>query len=455
MNKESRTGGRRVLCAALASLTLLTTGTQAFASIQVMSPVEEPLEVLKLDEELPEAIPVSGLADRSIPAKSAIMIDQQQGMILYEKNADEQLPPASITKVMTLLLAMEALESGRINLDDLVSASDYACSMGGSQIWLKPGEQMTVNDLIKAVAISSANDASVAIGEHIAGTNDAFIDMMNIRAQELGMANTHFLNCTGLDEPGHLTTARDIAAMSRELMKHPRIRDYSTVWMDSLRNGETELVNTNRLVRFYGGTTGLKTGTTNGAGSCLSATAERDNLGLVAVVMGCPTSDERFASARSLLDYGFANYTSVTAPPIDDQLAPVKVLKGVGEEVPVTYDPPGEFVVAKQKKDSITQEITMVPDVEAPVHAGQILGKAEVIIDGNVVGAYDIKAAEEMERITILRAFQKLAKALLRLSDGEAAAPEALGTTEAAPGSDGAVPPPGKESSAPTENAGS
>jgi D-alanyl-D-alanine carboxypeptidase (penicillin-binding protein 5/6) len=204
-----------------------------------------------------------------------------------------------------------------MNLDDIVVASDYACSMGGSQIWLKPGEEMTVDDILKAVAISSANDASVAIGEHIAGTNDAFVDMMNIRAQELGMENTHFLNCNGLDEPGHLTTARDIAIMSRELMKHPRIQEYTTSWTDSLRGGATELVNTNRLMRFYGGTTGLKTGTANGVGSCFSATAERDGLGLVSVVMGCVTSDDRFNSARSLLDYGFANYTVIPPPPID------------------------------------------------------------------------------------------------------------------------------------------
>ncbi|MDL2233295.1 D-alanyl-D-alanine carboxypeptidase [Ruminococcaceae bacterium OttesenSCG-928-L11] len=394
---------------------------------------EEPLEMLKLDEELPEAIAVSGLADDSLPARSAILIDQAQGTVLYEKNADEALPPASITKVMTLLLAMEALEDGRINLDDMVSASEYACSMGGSQIWLKPGEQMSVDDLLKAVAISSANDASVAIAEHIAGTNDAFIDMMNRRAQDLGMENTHFLNCNGLDEAGHLTTARDIAIMSRELMKHPRIRDYSTIWMDTLRGGETELVNTNRLVRFYGGTTGLKTGTTNGAGSCLSATAERDTLGLVAVVMGCATSDDRFGSARSLLDYGFANFTSAEAPSIDEQLAPVPVLRGVEEQVGITYTPPGSFVVNKQSKDAISQEITLVPDVEAPVYEGQILGKVEVLIDGVVVTSYDLKADAAVERITVPKAFRKLLDSVLRLKDSEEAVPEASGEAEAAP----------------------
>ncbi|MDR2931548.1 MAG: serine hydrolase [Oscillospiraceae bacterium] len=392
--------------------------------------VEESLEMLKLDEELPEAIAVSGIADDSLPAKSAIMLDQVQGQVLYEKNADEQLPPASITKVMTLLLAMEELESGRISLDDVVVASDYAASMGGSQIWLKPGEEMTLNDLLKAVAISSANDASVAVGEHIAGTNDAFVDMMNIRAQELGMVNTHFINCTGLDEPGHLTTARDVAIMSRELMKHKRIRDYSTVWMDSLRGGETELVNTNRLVRFYNGSTGLKTGTTNGAGSCLSATAERDGLGLVTVVMGCPTSDERFASARSLLDYGFANYTSAPVPPIDNQLTPVKVIHGVESTVGITYEPPGNFVVDKRNAEAITQEITLVPDVEAPVAEGQILGKVEIIIDGNNVASYDLKAKTECGRMTVYKAFSKLLSALCNMAGREGAAPEESGEAE-------------------------
>jgi D-alanyl-D-alanine carboxypeptidase (penicillin-binding protein 5/6) len=283
---------------------------------------------------------------------------------------------------------------------------------------------MTVDDILKAVAISSANDASVAIGEHIAGTNDAFVDMMNIRAQELGMENTHFLNCNGLDEPGHLTTARDIAIMSRELMKHTRIREYTTIWMDSLRGGATELVNTNRLVRFYGGTTGLKTGTTNGAGSCLSATAERDGLGLVSVVMGCVTSDDRFNSARSLLDYGFANYMTTTPPSIDEQLRPVKVLKGVDEEIEVTYDAPGNFVVNKASKDAITQEVTLATDVEAPVLEGQVLGKVEVLVEGTVVATYDLKAAASMDRITIFRAFGKLIEALFRLNRGGEVIPD-------------------------------
>lgn len=415
-NKKNRGVGRRVLAAALGLLVALSS-VHSFAAIRVMGQLEEPLEALNLEEELPEAVEVSSMTDGSIPARSAILLDQQQGKVLYEKNPDEALPPASITKVMTLLLAMEALEGGRIRLDDMVTASDYACSMGGSQIWLEPGEQMSVDDLLKAVAISSANDASVAIGEHIAGTNDVFVDMMNIRAQELGMENTHFLNCTGLDEAGHLTTARDIAIMSRELMKHTRIKDYTTVWMDSLRNGEMELVNTNRLVRFYGGTTGLKTGTTNGAGSCLSATAERENLGLVAVVMGCATSDDRFGSARSLLDYGFANYTSVAAPSVDEQLWPVKVLRGVEEQVTVTYAPPERIVVNKKNKEAITQQVILVEDVEAPVQEGQILGKVELMVEGELACTYELRAAATVERITVPKAFVKMLRAVLRMKD--------------------------------------
>lgn len=390
--------------------------------------VEEPLEMLNLGEEIPEAVTVARIAEGAIPARSAILIDQNQGRVLYESNADEQLPPASITKVMTILLTLEALESGRVGIDDMVAVSEYASSMGGSQIWLKPGEEMSVNDLLKAVCISSANDASVALGEYIAGTNDAFIDMMNIRAQDLGMENTYFLNCTGLDEPGHLTTARDIATMSREVMKHSRVTEYTTIWMDTLRGGATELVNTNRLVRFYGGTTGLKTGTTSGAGSCLSATAERDELALVAVVMGCPTSDERFSAAKALLDFGFANYTSAAPPPVDSELTPVKVLRGTQESVMPAYDPPGNFVVDKQNKDAITQEVTLVPDVEAPVYEGQILGKVEVIIDGQVAASYDLKASEKVERMTFFRAFEKLLDAAL-CAAGEAA-PEISGEAE-------------------------
>ncbi|MEG1994275.1 MAG: D-alanyl-D-alanine carboxypeptidase family protein, partial [Oscillospiraceae bacterium] len=231
-------------------------------------------------------------------APYAILIEQSTGEVLYEKNADEQLPPASITKIMTLLLTMEAIERGDISLEDKVTTSTEASKMGGSQIWLKEGEVMTVNELLKAAAISSANDASYALAELIGSSHDGFVGMMNDRAKELKMNNTHFVNCTGLDADGHLTTARDIAIMSNELIKHDKIREYSTVWMDSLRDGATQLVNTNRLIKTYKGTTGLKTGTTDLAGKCLSATAQRDDFALTAVVLGLKTSEERFQTAR-------------------------------------------------------------------------------------------------------------------------------------------------------------
>lgn len=366
-----------------------------------------------------EAVAVSAQFSASLPAKSAILMEQTTGKILYEMNADEQMPPASVTKIMTLLLTMEALESGKINLTDMVTTSEYANSMGGSQIWLKVGEEMTVDDLLKAVTIASANDASAALGEYIAGSNDAFITMMNQRAQDLGMVNTEFKNATGLDDAGHLTTARDIAIMSRELIRHPKIAEYSTIWMDSLRGGATELVNTNKLVRFYNGATGLKTGTTDGAGSCLSATAERDGLSLIAVVMGCPTSNDRFASARGLLDFGFANYQAVTPPAVDAELTPVPVLRGVEDSVMPTAGTPQELIIEKGQEDTIKQEITLVSDIEAPVVKGQVIGKVQVLVDGVIAGEYNLTAADEIERMTFGRAFIKLGKSMLRMNRAE------------------------------------
>ncbi len=369
---------------------------------------------LKLDEDFP-AVPVISLSADSVPARAAILMDQQSGRVLYEQNADEALPPASITKVMTLLLIMEALEDGRISINDRVTASELASSMGGSQIWLKAGEVMTVDELLRAVAIASANDASVALGEHVAGTEAAFIDRMNVRARELGLQNTVFKNCTGLDEAGHVTTARDVAIVSRELMRHPEISEYSTIWMDELRGGDTQLVNTNKLVRFYPGTTGLKTGTTGIAGSCLSATATRDGLSLIAVVLGAPNSDSRFSGARGLLDYGFAGYMSVVPPAIDSRLTPVKVLHGVADSVMPVYASPGTVVIEKELEDQIEQVINLVEDVQAPVVMGQLLGNVEILVGGSVVSSYPLRAAADVEEMSFLRAFATLGKALLTL----------------------------------------
>ena len=352
------------------------------------------------------ALETAAAADDSLPARSAILIEQNTGRVLFEKNADEQLPPASITKVMTLLLVMEALDSGQITLGDMVTCSEHAQSMGGSQIWFKTGEQLSVDDLLKAAAISSANDASVALAEHVAGSEEAFVALMNEKAAQLGMTNTRFVNATGLDADGHLTTARDIAAMSRALLAYPKISE--------LRGGATQLVNTNKLVRFYDGCTGLKTGTTDGAGSCLSASAERGGLSLIAVTLGSPTSAERFSAARGLLDYGFANYTRVELPPLEE-LAPVPVRGGVAPQVGVLSETPGAVIVRTADKDAVEQDVTLLPDVQAPVETGQLLGRVVVHIGGSKLCEYDLVAADAVERMTAPRALCMLLRALVQL----------------------------------------
>lgn len=435
----------------LLALIMAISSFTAFASGGVMV-LQDTVEVLTdpdidpfLDEDF-EAIVVSAQFSAALPARSAILMEQSTGKILYEMNADEKIPPASVTKIMTLLLTMEAIESGKIKIDDMVNASEYSCSMGGSQIWLKVGEQMSVDDLLKAVAIASANDAAAALGEYIAGSNDGFVSMMNARAKELGMENTHFVNATGLDSPEHLTSARDIAIMSRELIRHPKISEYSTIWMDSLRGGATELVNTNKLVRFYNGATGLKTGTTDGAGSCLSATATRDGLSLISVVMGCPTSNDRFASARGLLDFGFANYQAVTPQKIDAELTPVSVLRGVEDSVMPTYSEPAKLVIEKGQENMLTQEITLVPNLEAPVLKGQVVGKVQVLVSGELAGEYNLTASQEIVRMTFPRAFLKLGKSMLRMNRTEkpdtkkADAAATKGETKTGDGSE-AIPP--------------
>ena len=280
----------------------------------------------------------------TITAKSAILTERSTGTVLFEHDADKQMPPASITKVMTLLLVFEAMDAGKFTMETEIVASEHACSMGGSQIWLEPGEAFTVNELLKAAAISSANDACVALGEAVSGSEETFVELMNERAAELGMKNTVFKNCTGLDAEGHLSTARDIAIMSAELLRHPEIKNYSTVWMDSLRGGKTELTNTNRLVRFYKGCTGLKTGSTDGAGCCLSASAERDGMELISVTLGSPNTDERFAAGRKLLDYGFANFALVKMTPPEEYLAPIPVAHGTAETVQPICEEPAAFL---------------------------------------------------------------------------------------------------------------
>ncbi|MBR5817905.1 MAG: D-alanyl-D-alanine carboxypeptidase [Clostridia bacterium] len=349
-----------------------------------------------------------------ISAKSVVLLEAKTGQVLYEDNPSEKLPPASITKVMSLLLVMEAIDRGDMSLEDVITASEHAASMGGSQIWLEPGETMTVDELLKATVIASANDATVALGEAIAGSEEGFVAMMNQKAKSLGMNNTHFVNCTGLDAEGHLTTAYDIAIMSCELIKHPLIKNYSTVWMDSLRGGESELVNTNKLIRYYSGATGLKTGTTSGAGYCVSATAERDGMELVAVVMGGSTSAERFNGAKKLLDYGFANYSFKEYSPKIEKDTYVKVLKGEKTSVKAECKGAVNILSEKSDKDNITTKINLSDTVTAPIKKGDKIGSVSVYLGDEEIGTVDITAADNVKRLTFKSAVIWLITALFK-----------------------------------------
>lgn len=335
-----------------------------------------------------------------IKAKSVILMEPKTGEVLYESNSDEQLAPASITKIMSLLLVMEAIDRGDISLETIITASDHACSMGGSQIWLKPGETMTVDELLKAAVIASANDACVALGETVAGSEEGFVALMNSRAKELGMTKTNFINCTGLDAEGHVTSAYDVAVMSSALIKHELIKDYSTVWMDTLRDGKSELVNTNKLVRFYKGTTGLKTGTTSTAKCCLAATAERDGLSLVAVVMGADNSNDRFNGAKKLLDYGFANFSFSE---IGADLKPdftAEVLKGTEKTLPLKADKTLNILMPKSNKGKIERKTELKEGITAPVKKGDTIGTVSVYMGEQKLGEIPITAAKDIKKLT-------------------------------------------------------
>ncbi|OUP10773.1 D-alanyl-D-alanine carboxypeptidase family protein [Anaeromassilibacillus sp. An200] len=356
---------------------------------------------------------VTALSAEELPAPSAVLMEASTGKVLFEKNAHEQRPCASITKVMTLLLVMEALDEGRIHLEDMVSASEHASSMGGSDIWLEPGETMSVDDLLKATVIVSANDAAVALAEYVSGSEEAFVQRMNERAAELGMKDTVFKNCNGLDEDGHVTTAYDIALMSRALIQHEKIFDYTQVWMDELRGGKTQLVNTNKLLKSYSGITGLKTGTTGKAGSCMAATAERDGMALVAVVLGCASTEERFSSAASLLDAGFSGW-ALTAPSLSpDALAPVAVEKGMQSTVAVEADPLTGVVVPKGREGEVVCEAVMEESLTAPVEQGQAVGEVTCVLDGEVLARSQIRAVSSVEALTFSSAWLSLLRAVV------------------------------------------
>lgn len=344
------------------------------------------------------AVFAEGNTDLGLNAKSAILMEEATGNILYESNPDERLPIASVTKVMTMLLIMEAVDSGKISLDDMVTVSENAMSYGGSTMFLETGEQLTVNDMLKGIAVASANDGCVAMAEHLAGSESAFVDMMNEKAKELGMENTHFMNTNGLDEDDHYSSARDVAIMSRELMKHETIFNYTSIWMDTLRGGKFQLANTNKLIRFYDGANGLKTGSTSKALCCLSAAAKRNDMQLIAVVLGAPTSAERFASAKSLLDYGFANYAVNTQITAGDEVQKIAVEKGVDKEVGVVAGDSCSTLVKKGQEDNITKEIKIDETITAPIEAGQKIGTMTISRDSEVIADIDLNASSAVEK---------------------------------------------------------
>lgn len=349
-----------------------------------------------------------------IKAKAAVLMDASTGKVLMKYNENEKLCPASVTKIMPLLLVVEAIDSGKIKLNDVVTVSANAASKGGSQIWLKEGEQMTVDDLLKSTAVYSANDACTALGEYVSGSEDAFVAALNQRAAELGMKNTNFENCTGLDDTtvNHLTTALDVAIMSRELLKHEMIINYTTIWMDSVRGGETELVNTNKLVRFFEGTTGLKTGTTSKAGCCVSASAKRNGTHLIAVVLGSENSSDRFETAKSMLNWGFSNYTTVT-PVIDPSLIPsVAVIGGVEESIMPVIPKPDAVLIQKGKEGEIKQSIDLAVNVAAPIEKGQVLGTVTFTSGEETLGEYKLVAPDFVKQLTFTIVLSRVFKAI-------------------------------------------
>lgn len=362
-------------------------------------------------------IPAAAAQEDNMPlplsSASALLMEKETGTVLLQQNAHQKLEPASVTKVMTLLLVMEAVDSGRLSLDEPVPVSAHAAGMGGSQVYLKEGERLSVSDLIKCVAVVSGNDCAVALAERLSGSESAFVDQMNQKAQALGMEDTHFVNCTGLPAPGHLTSAYDIALMSRQLLlHHPDIRQYTTIWTDSIRNGAFGLTNTNRLIRFYDGATGLKTGFTASAQYCMSAAAQRNGMELIAVVMKAPTTAQRFQDASCLLDYGFANYALLTPQP-EGPLAPIDVLLGQSKTVQPQLQRECRLLVEKAQADQITTRVDLARDVQAPVDPGQTLGQFQVYVGEQLRDTVPIVAAQGVERLSVPGLFSQLFRRLL------------------------------------------
>lgn len=339
----------------------------------------------------------------NLESGAAILIDQKSGQILYEYNSHEQLRPASVTKIMSILLIMEAIDSGQISLTDKVSCSEKASSMGGSQIWLTTTETLTVEDMLKSICVVSANDCTVAMAEYLCGSTEAFVEKMNQRAKELGMNDTCFKNCHGIDEDGHITSAYDISLMSRELLeKHPSITNFTTIWMDSIRDGKSELVNTNKLVRNYEGCTGLKTGSTSLALFNLSASATRNDLSLIAVIMRAPTTAIRFSEAKKLLDYGFNNFSSVSLSKENEIVKNITVEKGVEENLNAIYSKNNSYTIHKGEESKIRQEVNIPDTVSAPIAQGQKIGEIKYYIDNNLISTVDILSDRSINRNTFI-----------------------------------------------------
>lgn len=337
----------------------------------------------------------------SLASPSAILMDST-GKVLFEKEPDKKLPPASVTKIMTMLLVMEAIDRGEISFDDIVTVSENAAKKEGSHIFLAPNEQMSVRDLMKGVAVASGNDASIALGEYISGSHEKFVEKMNNRAKELGMINTHFVNCNGLDAEGHLTTARDIGIMTQELLKHKKIFEFTTIWMDTLRNGTFDLANTNKLIRFYKGANGMKTGSTSKAGCCISATALRDGMQLIAVIMGAPNSNERFSDAKTLLNYGFGGFENVALTKKDNVYKYLNVKKGKKNTVSLCLESDFSTTVKKGDAKKITCEENLPEIIDAPIKKGDVVGVVSFFEGENKIGEVKIKANEDVEKIDFL-----------------------------------------------------
>ena len=353
-------------------------------------------------------------AGPEVNAKAALLMEKSTGEILFEDNAHTPLEPASVTKIMTLLLIEEALDGGQITKETMVPVSANAAGMGGSQVFLEEGESLSADEMLKAIAVASGNDASVAMAEYLAGSEEAFVERMNAKAAELGMKDTVFQNCTGLPADGHHTSAYDIALMSRELiLNHPDIRNYTTIWMDSLRDGAFQLSNTNKLIRFYPGATGLKTGSTDSALYCLSATAEKEGMELIAVILGAPSSADRFESAKALLNYGFASYALVTPAP-SEPLIPIPVTLGTQGTVMPVIEGDRQLLLPKEEAGTVTTTVDLPDEIPAPVEAGQALGHLTILVNGQERGELPLVAGETVERLSLWQAYRGLLTTLFR-----------------------------------------